>query len=226
MSGGSFVGGGLLSGEQTKASIKLRIPRAAGIGDKFANRHGQKGVCSLLFQHADMPFTSEGVVPDLLFNPHGFPSRMTIGMLVEMMAGKAGASEGRFVNCTAFRKYRSEFLKDDNNEDDVFLQRDPVTAQEDPLIERGAIELPDEGQRGESDDEDMDDARRELLNESSLSVARGGIRRKVKTSGFDYKFNKQKLDKINSRKRQNQAAEYFGSALTANGYRFHGTEEM
>ena len=141
-------------------------------------------------------------------------------------AGKAGASEGRFVNCTAFRKYRSEFLKDDNNEDDVFLQRDPVTAQEDPLIERGAIELPDEGQRGESDDEDMDDARRELLNESSLSVARGGIRRKVKTSGFDYKFNKQKLDKINSRKRQNQAAEYFGSALTANGYRFHGTEEM
>eukprot|EP00301_Raphidiophrys_heterophryoidea_P003353 c11518_g1_i1.p1 GENE.c11518_g1_i1~~c11518_g1_i1.p1 ORF type:complete len:1230 (+),score=287.00 c11518_g1_i1:431-3691(+) len=86
-----------------KVSIKLRYQRVPQIGDKFASRHGQKGVMSQLWPEESMPFTDSGLMPDILFNPHGFPSRMTIGMMIETVAAKSGALNGVFQDATPFR---------------------------------------------------------------------------------------------------------------------------
>ena len=75
-------------------SIQLRIPRSPVIGDKYSSRHGQKGVCSQKWPSVDMPFSESGIIPDVIINPHAFPSRMTIGMFVESLAGKSGALHG------------------------------------------------------------------------------------------------------------------------------------
>jgi DNA-directed RNA polymerase I subunit RPA2 len=84
-------------------SIKFRVPRSPVIGDKFSSRHGQKGVCSQKWPSIDMPFSESGIQPDVIINPHAFPSRMTIGMFVESLAGKAGALHGLAQDSTPFR---------------------------------------------------------------------------------------------------------------------------
>ncbi|PQE15474.1 hypothetical protein CJF32_00006837 [Rutstroemia sp. NJR-2017a WRK4] len=84
-------------------SVKLRVPRSPVIGDKFSSRHGQKGVCSQKWPSIDMPFSESGIQPDVIINPHAFPSRMTIGMFVESLAGKAGALHGLAQDSTPFR---------------------------------------------------------------------------------------------------------------------------
>ncbi|KAI0164960.1 hypothetical protein GGR57DRAFT_451240 [Xylariaceae sp. FL1272] len=84
-------------------SIKFRIPRSPIIGDKFSSRHGQKGVCSQKWPAIDMPFSESGMQPDIIINPHAFPSRMTIGMFVESLAGKAGALHGLAQDSTPFK---------------------------------------------------------------------------------------------------------------------------
>ncbi len=86
-----------------KIHIKYRIPRNPVIGDKFSSRHGQKGVCSQKYPLVDLPFTESGMTPDIIINPHAFPSRMTIGMFVESMAAKAGALHGMAQDATPFK---------------------------------------------------------------------------------------------------------------------------
>lgn len=84
-------------------SVKFRVPRSPVIGDKFSSRHGQKGVCSQKWPGIDMPFSESGIQPDVIINPHAFPSRMTIGMFIESLAGKAGALHGLAQDSTPFR---------------------------------------------------------------------------------------------------------------------------
>lgn len=80
----------------------LRTTRRPEIGDKFSSRHGQKGVCGLIVNQEDVPFNDSGICPDIVMNPHGFPSRMTVGKLIELLAGKAGVLDGKFHYGTAF----------------------------------------------------------------------------------------------------------------------------
>jgi DNA-directed RNA polymerase subunit B len=78
---------------------ELRIPE---IGDKFSVPHGQKGVVGFIAPEMDIPFTSGGIRPDILFNPHGIPSRMTVGYLMDILAGKVAALSGNIIDASPF----------------------------------------------------------------------------------------------------------------------------
>jgi DNA-directed RNA polymerase II subunit RPB2 len=87
-----------------KLLVKVRIieMRLPVLGDKFSTRHGQKGTIGMLVSAADLPRTADGVVPDIMVNPGGLISRMTVAQLVEMVAGRVGAEVAAKINATTF----------------------------------------------------------------------------------------------------------------------------
>jgi DNA-directed RNA polymerase III subunit RPC2 len=100
----SYVDKVLLTTTDDQLLIKalIRQTRRPELGDKFSSRHGQKGVCGLIVSQADLPFSDIGISPDIIMNPHGFPSRMTVGKMIELLAGKAGVLDGTLQYGTAF----------------------------------------------------------------------------------------------------------------------------
>ncbi|KAF1961503.1 DNA-directed rna polymeras-like protein III subunit [Byssothecium circinans] len=82
--------------------ILFRQTRRPELGDKFSSRHGQKGVVGLISPQEDMPFDADGICPDIIMNPHGFPSRMTVGKMMELLSGKAGVVNSTLEYGTAF----------------------------------------------------------------------------------------------------------------------------
>ena len=98
------------SKSQEIIKIILRQTRRPELGDKFSSRHGQKGVCGMIVPQEDMPFNEQGWCPDLIMNPHGLSSRMTVGKLLELIGSKTAALDGKFKYGTAFAGDSAEDL--------------------------------------------------------------------------------------------------------------------
>ena len=92
--------------------VKTRDQRIPELGDKFATSHGQKGVIGMIVPEQDVPFTARGIKPDIMFNPHGLPSRMTIGYLLELLAGKVGCLKGEVIDGTSFSGVEKKELEE------------------------------------------------------------------------------------------------------------------
>ncbi len=126
------------TGATKVVKVRIRGLRVPEKGDKFASRHGQKGVAAYIVPQEDMPFNEQGIVPDLLLNPHGIPNRLTFGHLLEEIGGKAGAVGGKIIDGTAFVERGSDRIADYGN----ILQQYGFSSEGDEILYDGLTGRP------------------------------------------------------------------------------------
>ena len=118
------------SDKQKIGRVRICTYRNPSLGDKFASRHGQKGVIGMILPQEDMPFTKDGIVPDIIINPHAIPSRMTIGQLLECVMGKSCSLMGMYADATPFTNI-------DNNEIYNLLEKNNFSSHGDEILYSG-----------------------------------------------------------------------------------------
>jgi len=95
-----------------QCKVRVRKVKIPGVGDKFASRCGQKGMCGMVLESWEMPFTNEGIVPDIIINPHAIPTRMTVNQLLEVILGKSVCLSGHLGDATPFQNNNIEEFSD------------------------------------------------------------------------------------------------------------------
>tara|TARA_B110000259_G_C14026523_1_gene404890 strand:+ start:88 stop:3777 length:3690 start_codon:yes stop_codon:yes gene_type:complete len=109
-----------------KIKVRLRKSMKPELGDKMSSRHGQKGVCGMIYSQEDMPFNKDGISPDIIINPHAIPSRMTIGQLIECVLCKLGCKHGITFDGTAFNNQNTKKLFNILDNDDLHKYSDEL----------------------------------------------------------------------------------------------------
>ena len=106
--------------EKEKRAVYVRMDKTPRVGDKFSSRHGQKAIVGVIWNDSDMPYDKDGIIPDMIVNPHGLPSRMTIGQPMESLLSEYAAQYGKVVDASAFTKI------DFTRVVDLLKKRDPI----------------------------------------------------------------------------------------------------